>query len=310
MANDYARRIQIILSAANAGDRQRLRDCLRATMYSIKVQDVADPRHLATAIQKNLELDFIVISDQSLKKRIQTIRLLKENTEILCPPIVCLVTRGEASGSELPDLLAAGCDGVILEPLTVDTLNSAIKHLLLSEAYTSFQSARDLAILKITISSACNIIDRTATIFLDTKKIAPPTLLAIGRLKKSVEKSFSKTDLNSYLQYLSEMVNSHLPFESKMSEEKKREAPKIVAAAKVVTKIMEVRSINSERLAQLLHMDLPELRMFLDETAPMTKDLAEKFARVLGHDKNYWMRYVPEDTSSTDEKRPREDRVQ
>jgi hypothetical protein len=142
--------------------------------------------------------------------------------------------------------------------------------------------------LQVLFACARGPIDIRAAPLIDEREPSSDEHREWTRVRNRLRSDLREDEVESYFDMLDRLFAEAQPFSPRAEKRVKKH---VVHPARIVAQIMAQREISVEKLAQALKSDAAELGEFLAERREISPELAENLARVLGHDKGYWLSF-------------------
>lgn len=270
-------------------DRIQRRAALRETLNNMPFEVSLYAAHSVTDglefCRENSQLDFVVIgtvgesSHSAAAKRI--------GAEFKCiPPMVALLSPREQNPVDLADV-ASAFDAAITEPFSVNQVQSAVDRVVTSERYKRFRTHQENGGLKTLLYYAKQMIEVRGALQRLKKQSSFQALRDWRKTAARMKQLRDSVDEEELVRLLEATVRDAEPYSNIVAPTRRSKVA--IHPARVVHRIIRTRGISLEVFKRAVKLPDDVIDQFLAEKAPMTQEIAEGLARVLGQTAEYWM---------------------
>lgn len=285
--------VNAVIYSADPDARVRLKDAL-GNLIALRVRADAVKSWLdavKTAAQaRNISIVFV---DSAIEPaEFTNFRAAMKGLSLLFRPSFVVTLRPEHNTPEIvSEHIMQGVEGFLSEPFTLQSVEETLGVVIENREKRIADHAKAIKTLQFLITDACTALDDTALERLENgKRGGGASLKRMSLLREQLAKMkdrFTEQEIFS-------LVEKAIKDQAGLLDLSKFSAhhPKVKFAphpGKVITKIIEGRSISLDRLAEFISTDERTIRALLNESGALTPELARGFAKFLGSSEDYWL---------------------
>jgi len=285
--------LKVMIYSPDSGARVRLKDAL-SNLVTLKL-DVDVRKNWREAVSfvsmlKNVSLIFVHSSVQP-----EELKAFQDGINNVSPayrPSFVITLRPEENVPEvISKHLMNGIEGFLSEPFTTGGVEDTLRVVLENRDKRIEAHKKAKKAIQLIIKDSCAVADETALERLQNDKkgggVALKRMREIESQVRQMKGLFTESEIFSIVESAIEGQASKLNLQDFMATK-----PKVKFAphpSKVVTKIIESRSISREKLLETLAVHEEEISALLEKQGGITPELAKSLARVLGSSEDYWL---------------------